>query len=376
MIWFFWLGVAFLTYTFAGYPLLLWLVSLYRKQPHQRGDIQATVSLIIPAHNEAGLLGKKLENSIQLLYPKDKLEIIVASDASGDNTAEIVSSFAASGVKLVELPERRGKHHAQMIARDVSQGDILVFTDASVLLEPQALHTLVSNFANSAVGCVSSVDHIVRSDRKGMGEQFYVLLEMGLRGLETRVGSMVSVSGSFFAARREVCGVWHPQQSSDFFIPLHTVAHGLRVIMDPECQAHYSVAALQHVELQRKVRTIVHGLDVVFTHVRMLNPWRYGFFSWQLVSHKLFRWLVPFGMLCLLVSSGFLWKRGTFYQLCLLLQVGIYGTAFLALISERLTRFKPLRLASFFLLGNAATLMAWAKFVSGEKFVAWNPTRR
>ena len=372
----FWFAVVFLAYTFAGYPFLLWVVSLCRKQQHQRRNIQPAISLIIPAHNEARRLMAKLQNTMQLLYPKDKLEIIVASDASEDETAEIVRSFGALGVKLVELPERRGKHYAQMIARDISQGDILVFTDASVLLEPQGLQTLVSNFADPGIGCVSSVDYISRSERKGLGEQFYVLLEMGLRSLEARAGSMISVSGSLFAARREVCDIWHPQQSSDFFIPLHTVAHGLRVVMDPECQAHYSVVASTSLELQRKVRTIVHGLEVVFTHPQMLNPWRYGFFSWQLVSHKLFRWLVPFGMLSLLVSSAFLWKHGTFYQLALLLQVVIYGSALLALISNRLTRFNPLRLAGFFLLGNAATLIAWAKFFSGEKFVAWNPTRR
>src|SRR5262245_49751057 len=126
MMWLFWSAAAFLIYTFAGYPLLLWLISLWRSRPQQRAAIQPKVSLIIPAHNEAKLLKGKIENSLELTYPKDKLEIIIASDASNDKTADIVRSFAKDGVKLVETCERRGKHYGQMIARDISQGEILV----------------------------------------------------------------------------------------------------------------------------------------------------------------------------------------------------------------------------------------------------------
>jgi hypothetical protein len=376
MIWVFWSATIFLIYTFAGYPLLLWVVSLWRSRPHRRDTIQPRVSLIIPAHNEAKLLRSKIENSFELAYPKDKLEIIVASDASDDDTADIVRSFAKDGVQLVETPERRGKHYAQMIARDVSHGEVLVFTDASVHLESLGLQTIVSNFADPTVGCVSSEDHVMRTRRGRMGEQFYVLFEMWLRRLEAQVGSLVGASGSFFAARHEVCKAWHPDQSSDFFIPLHTVAQGYRVIIDPECHGHYAVVRSEKVELQRKVRTIVHGLAVLFSHIEMLNPLRYGFFSWQLISHKLFRWLVPFAALSLLLSNGFLWKSGGFYRASLVLQAATYGSALIALGTDRLAHFKALRLASFFLLGNAATLVAWVKFCCGERFTAWQPTRR
>ena len=376
MIWIFWSAALFLIYTFAGYPLLLWVISLWRSRAHQRAAIQPKVSLIIPAHNEAGLLRSKIENSLELVYPRDKLEIIVASDASTDDTADIVRSFAKDDVKLVEIPERRGKHHAQMIAREVSQGEILVFTDACVHLESDALRRIGSNFADPSVGCVSSEDQVVEPKKSWMGEQFYVLFEMWLRRLEAQTGSLVTASGSFFAARREVCKAWHPEQSSDFFIPLHTVAQGRRAIIDPDCHGHYAVVRCEKAELQRKVRTIVHGLAVLFSHLEMLNPLRYGFFSWQLISHKLFRWLMPFGILSLLVSNAFLWKSGAFYRVSLVLQAAVYGSALLALGTGRLAQFKAFRLASFFLLGNAATLMAWVKFCSGERFAAWHPTRR
>lgn len=376
MIWLFWFSVAFLVYALAGYALLLRILSIWRSRPHRRGTIWPTVSVIIPAHNEAHLLRSKITNTLELAYPEDKREIIVASDASEDETDDIVRSFAPYGVKLVQIPERRGKHHAQMIARDASHGEILFFTDASVHLEPCALEKMVSNFADPSVGCVSSEDQVIRERKVWRGEQLYVGFEMRLRQLEAQVGSLVGASGSCFAARREVCSVWHPEQSSDFFVPLHAATCGMRTVVDPECRGQYSVLPSAKAELHRKVRTIVHGLNVFFNHRALLNPFRYGFVSWQLVSHKLFRWLMPFAILSLLISNLFLWKAGAFYRISLILQVALYGTGLLALGTAHLKRFEVFRLAGFFLMGNAATIIAWLKFCSGEKFVTWQPSRR
>ena len=376
MNWLFWLSAMFLVYAFVGYALLLRILSIWRSRPHRRGTIWPTVSIIIPVHNEAQLLGSKITNTLELAYPEDRREIIVASDASEDKTDDIVRSFAQYGVKLVQIPERRGKHHAQMVARDASRGEILFFTDASVRLEPCALQKMVSNFADPSVGCVSSEDQVVTERKVWRGERLYVEFDMRLRRLEAQVGSLVGASGSCFAARREVCGVWHEKQSSDFFLPLHAVACGMRTVVDPECRGQYSVLPSAKAELHRKVRTIVHGLDVFFGHRTLLNPFRYGFFSWQLVSHKLFRWLVPFAILSLLISNLFLWKVGTFYRVSLILQMVLYGTGLLALCTAHLKRFEVCRLAAFFLMGNAATMIAWLKFCSGEKFATWQPSRR
>jgi cellulose synthase/poly-beta-1,6-N-acetylglucosamine synthase-like glycosyltransferase len=376
MVWVFWLSVVFLAYVLIGYPLLVWVLARWKARSHRRAEVWPSVSVIIAARDEAAIIGEKIRNTLDLAYPADKLEIIVASDASEDETPAIVRAFAARGVKLVEVPERRGKHYAQMVARDISRGEILVFTDASVRLEADALQKIVSNFGDPSVGSVSSEDRVVREKKSWLGEGAYIRSEMWLRRLESRVGSLVGLSGSFFAARREVCASWHPHQSSDFFVALHTVAAGYRAVVDPESRGHYGVTRSDRSELHRKVRTIVHGLDVFFTHREMLNPFRYGFFSWQLVSHKLFRWLAPFALLALLVSTLFLWGRGPFYQFCLLAQGALLGGGLLALAVRSLAQFKVFKLASFFLLGNAATLIAWMKFCSGERFVRWEPTRR
>lgn len=372
----YWLSVCFLAYTFLGYPLLLWSVARIRRREHRREPIRPSVSLIVPCYNEGETLRRKIENSLALTYPKEKLEIIVVSDGSEDAPGRIVSRFNDPVLRFLELPERRGKHHAQMIARDASRGEILVFTDASVELERDALETMVANFADPAVGCVSSEDVVVSTSAGGMGERLYVQLEMWLRRLEAAAGSLVGVSGSFFAARRELTEQWHPEQSSDFFIPLHSAQRNLRTVVDPASRGHYGVTRRERAELYRKVRTIVHGLEVFFTHLELANPFRHGFFAIQLISHKFFRWMVPFAAVLLLGSNLFLWTRGPFFQITLALQLALYGGGALALAFEPLMRIRPLRIAGFFLLANVATLVAWMKFLTGEKFVIWQPTRR
>jgi len=376
MVWLFWGGVAFLAYTSVGYPFLLWVLSLFRNRKHRRAPIWPSVSLIIPAHNEGEQIRRKVLNTLELTYPPDKREILVASDGSNDDTVSIVRGYAEEGVKLVEIPEKHGKHYAQMIARDRSQGEILVFTDVSAILECNALEKIVSNFADPSIGCISSEDQVLATGGRQGGEVSYIQYDKWMRRLESQVGSLVSLSGSFFAARREVCAQWNPVQSSDFFLALQAVSQGFRAVVDPECWSHYSLTYPERVEFARKVRTMVHGLDVVFSNWKLLNPFRYGFFSWQLLSHKLFRWLAPFAFLSIVISGLFLWDAGWFYRLVLVALLCLYGCGLLAWSSDRASEVKPLRLAAYFLLGNVAAMYAWFKYCSGERFATWEPTPR
>jgi glycosyltransferase involved in cell wall biosynthesis len=376
MIVLFWSAVVFLAYTFLGYPLALWILSRFRYRVHHKASIWPEISIIIPAHNEAGRIGQKILNTLELTYPFDRREILVASDGSSDDTVAIVREYADRGVKLIEIPQNRGKHFAQMVARDESHGEILVFTDVSAMLEPTSLQKIVSNFSDPQVGCVTGEDHIVMIGGKGTGEATYVHYDKWIRRLESRIGSLVGLSGSFFAARRMVCEPWNPVQSSDFFLALQAVSKGFRAIVDPECGVRYNSQYRQSVEFKRKVRTVVHGLDVLFSHAELLNPFRFGPFSWQLISHKLLRWLVPFAVLLMTVSCLCLWDAGFFYRfvfVCLLL---MYASGLALLSSRHADKIKLVKLAGFFVLGNTATIVAWIKFCSGEKYTAWQPTPR
>lgn len=371
----FWLTVLFLFYTLAGYPLALWVVSALLGRTHRRAAILPSVSAIIAAHNEAGGIAKKIRNTLELAYPPHLREVIVASDASDDETVEIANSFGPQGVQVIDIRERRGKQFAQLQGIKLARGEVLVFTDAAVELDQQALQNMVSNFADPSVGCVSSEDQLIKRGHKE-GEQSYVNLEMWIRRHESRLGSLVSASGSFFAARRSICETWPIDQTSDFFVVLNAVKKGMRAVVDPQSIGRYGLSRSDKGELRRKVRTIVNGLEVFFTHLELVNPFRYGLFSWQLVSHKLFRWLVPVAVLVLFVSNAFLWGAGTFYRLCFVLQAAAYLLGLLALAADRVLQWKPTKLAGYFVLGTAATLMAWFYFLSGEKFVSWQPTQR
>lgn len=376
MIWLFWSAAALLMYTFTIYPLMAWLASLRRTDSRRREPIEPFVSIIVTAHNEEALIERKILNCLSLAYPKDKREIIVASDGSTDRTATVAARFVTQGVRLIDLPERKGKQYAQMMARDAARGKILVFTDAAVELRADALREMVSNFADPAIGCVSSEDEVVRERRGWVGEHAYVQFEMWLRRVESRSGSLVSASGSFFAARKKVCEKWYVDQTSDFFVPLHAIAMGMRAVVDPASVGTYAAAHAPRAELNRKVRTIVNGLHVFFSHLEIANPFRHGLVAWQLVSHKLCRWLTPFAVLALLVSSWALWPAGFFYRLSAVLLTAGLATGIVGLAAGRLTNWKPLRMAGYFLLGNTATVMAWSYFIMGERFVTWQPTRR
>ena len=376
MTWIFWLSVGVVAYTLAGYPTLLWIVSRFRRQAHRQASILPSVSIIVVAYNAQYNIEGRIRNLLEIDYPKDNIEIIAGSDGSTDETANVIRSFEGAGVKLVESRERKGKHHIQMLAREVARGDILVFTDASIRTEAGVIRRMVSHFADPQIGAVCSVD-VVGEPRKGWkGEHFYVYGEMGLRRLEAHIGSLVSLSGALFGVRREICEGWHPDMSSDFFLALHTVEHGYRAILDPECQAHLGFVKSQKAELTRKVRTIVHGLVVFFSHLNLLNPFRYGLFAWQLASHKLFRWLLPFPVMMVLISNAFLWKQGLIYQISLIAQLLGYSMGLASYFDQRLARLTLFKLAHFFVLGNMATLVAWWKFIQGDKIVLWEPSQR
>ena len=188
-------------------------IGLFRARPLHRDSITPRVSFVIAARNEEARIAQKLDNTLQQDYPADALEIIVASDCSTDGTDAIVRAYGGRA-RLVRARERQGKEAAQRLAVLESSGDILVFSDVATALTSDAVSVIVRNFADPTVGCVSSVDRFVNADGRLSGEGAYVRYEMFLRALESRVNTLVGLSGSFFAARRDVCRQW-PHRSAE-----------------------------------------------------------------------------------------------------------------------------------------------------------------
>jgi len=369
----FWFSAAFVFYAYVGYPLALLGFSRVLRRVVRKGDITPRVSLIITAHNEERVIEAKIQNTLALVYPKTHLEMIVASDCSSDRTDDIVRSHAAAGVRLVRAPQRLGKENAQRHAIEAATGEICVFSDAGTSLAPDGIAKIVRNFNDPTVGCVSSVDRFMTADGKMTGEGAYVQYEMRLREWESRVGSLVGLSGSFFAARRGICHPWAVDLPSDFHTVLNAIRHGLRGVSDPESIGYYRDVADAGREFNRKVRTVSRGLSVLIRHPGFLNPFQYGLFAWQIFSHKLCRWLVPFFLIAALISNGLLLSCGTAFRLFFLIQCLFYAAAGAA----RVIPFRLARIPYYFVVANLAILVAWYRYLFlGGGPTTWAPSRR
>ena len=365
-------------YVYIGYPFLLLTLSLFKTKPMSKANTTPSVSLIITAYNEEEIIRSKIENSLSLDYPSDELEIIVASDHSTDKTDEIASEYAIAGVKLVRNSGQRGKEAAQNEAISHARGDILVFSDASIMIEAGALRKMVSNFNDENIGCVSSEDKIVSSDdTEHHGEGLYVKYEMFLRKLESRVNSLVGASGSLYAARRELCDHSLSGLSEDFFRVLSVARKGYRTIVEPEAFGIYKTVRSAKKEFQRKARTVMRGMSALSHAKDMLNPFRYRFLSIQLISHKLLRWSVPWLMIGMAITNVFLINESLLYFMIFLAQMIFYALAIFGyLLQERRLRIGVLKVPYFLCTVNLAILVAWWKYLSGERYANWEPSRR
>ncbi len=372
----FWGSLFFIVYAYWGYPIGLAFLSQFRNRPVRKAPITPQATFIITAFNEETRIREKLDNTLSLDYPAGQLEVIVASDCSTDRTDEIVAKYVSHGVRLVRMQERKGKEYAQQQALEFATGEVLIFSDVATILHPNAVRTIVANCADPTVGCVSSVDRFIDSDGAVSGEGAYVRYEMFLRGLESRVNTLVGLSGSFFAARREVCADWRPHLQSDFNTVLNAVRLGLRGVSDAESVGYYKNISDERLEYERKVRTVLRGISVFMQSMALVNPVRYGLFAWQLVSHKLCRWFVPFALIVLLVSNGFLQHESHFYQIAFVCQVLFYGAALVGIVYRQVLWPAMVKLPSFFVLVNLSILAAWVRYLRGQRIVFWEPSKR
>lgn len=371
----FWIGLVGSLYSYFLYPLLLILVSRQRTERAAPAELPA-MTLIVTAHNEAHRIREKLDNCLELDYPRERLEILVASDASDDGTDEIAAEYADRGVRVVRAVERRGKEWAQLQAVQAARGDILVFSDVATMIAPEALHRLAADFADPAVGAVSSEDRFVAPDGQVVGEGLYVRYEMWLRRLESGAAGLVGLSGSFFAARREVCQDWDIQAPSDFNTALNSVSHGYVAISDPELLGYYPAIKDESREYQRKLRTVLRGITGLMRHLGVLNPFKFGFFSVQVFSHKVMRWMVPWFLILLLVASIGLAGDHWFYALALAGQVAFYLLVLGGAVSSGLRRFAIVKVPYFFVQVNVAIAHAFVSFLFGKRITVWQPSKR
>lgn len=365
-------------YSYFLYPLILKLLPARKaRATGASGNMPyPALSLIITVHNEEERIHEKLENTLLIDYPKDLLEIIVASDGSSDSTDSIVGSFGDRGVRLVRADDRKGKEHAQLCAIRKAGGDILVFSDVATRIPADALRILALQFDDPRIGALSSEDRFISKDGRVVGEGAYVKYEMWLRRLESDRGGLVGLSGSFFAARREVCEEWDIYSPSDFNTAINCAKKGMVAITCPDVVGIYSDVKDPGLEYRRKMRTVVRGMTAISRHPEALNPLRMGLFAFQVWSHKIMRWGVPWFLLLFATLTLALVGEGLVYRVALWLQVIFYGFAAIGWLSGNMRRNTAIRIIFFFVQTNLALAYALMSFLAGKRMTVWTPSQR
>jgi cellulose synthase/poly-beta-1,6-N-acetylglucosamine synthase-like glycosyltransferase len=375
----FWGALGAIVYAYILFPLIVLLRGRLWARPFAQDDITPRVTIVVAAHNEESSIGEKLRNLLALDYPSDRLEVLIASDGSDDDTENIVRQFEGKGVGLLALP-RRGKAYAMNAAVAASSGDILVFSDANSMYAPGAVRALVRPFADATVGGVAGDQRYLADSSAAItadGERTYWDLDRMLKEAQSQVGNVTSATGAIYAIRRSLFSPVPEGVTDDFVTSTKVIAQGYRLVFAPAAIAFEPVARSGGVEFGRKVRVITRGFQSVLVMRALLNPFRYGFYAIQLFSHKVVRRLVALPLLVLLVGSLMLWNDGPVYGTVALGQLLVYGCAALGLALSR-TRFgrtKILTLPFFFVAVNVAALIAALKLVVGQRVVMWDPQR-
>lgn len=374
------LGVS---YSYFIYPIILMVIGKLKPLSTKISDSNykekyelPTISFIITAYNEENQIKKKIENTLLADYPSNKFEIIVASDGSTDDTDSIAKNFADRGVLLHKVQDRKGKENAQRSAIKISKGEILVFSDVSTQIENCSLRVIAEHFRNPKIGALSSEDRFLTENGEIAGEGAYVKYEMWLRKLESDVNSLVGLSGSFFAARKEVCEDWNISVPSDFNTAINCVKKGYIATTTPELLGFYPNLQDETKEYQRKVRTVIRGMAALFSQAYIMNTFKYGLFSFQVISHKVMRWLVPWFLLMTFLLNLCLVNTHPIYQLILLGQVVFYTLALSGWISRQARSISFIKITYFFMQVNIAIAHATLQYLSGKRVTFWAPSKR
>jgi cellulose synthase/poly-beta-1,6-N-acetylglucosamine synthase-like glycosyltransferase len=335
---------------------------------------------VIAAYNEAKNIAEKLDNILSMDYPRDRLEVVIASDGSTDGTDAIVERYKEHGVKLLSLP-RSGKAVALNSAVASSKGEILVFSDANSMYKSDAILELVRPFVDPKVGGVAG-NQVYRSENSGGtsrdGERAYWNFDRMLKRFQGKSGNTLAATGAIYAIRRSLFRLIPDGVSDDFVTSTAVIVQGYRLVFAPDAIAYEPVAATSKVEFGRKVRVIVRSWRAFIFMRELLNPFRYKFYAIQLFSHKILRYLEVFPLILLFLASLLLWNVSPFYQLAAVMQILFYMLAVSGLLmgNTRFGRMKFLTIPFYFCMVNAASLVAILKVMGGHQVKHWEPQRQ
>jgi cellulose synthase/poly-beta-1,6-N-acetylglucosamine synthase-like glycosyltransferase len=374
----FWLAIVWIVYANFGYALILWLVSRFVQSPVQKADIMPAVSFLIAAHNEEKVIVTKLENTLALDYPHEKMQIIVMSDASTDRTNELVRGFVNQGVTLNIIPISGGKPNAMNLTFPMITGDVILISDADSKYAPDALRKLVRNFADPKVGAVTGEEVRVPDEKDaGAGEGLYVRLDNLIKRWEGQLGSMVMVNGGFVMIRRNLFPVLDPTLNFDLVWAPLLQLQGYRTVYEPEAHSTEVYPLDTKGDFRRRLRTVLQAFYSYFSVPEALNPLHTGWYAVRLFSHRFMRWFVVPWLAAALLTNVFLLNIHPFYVIALAIQFVCYGCALLGwLLDSQGKRVKLFYIPFYFVYIHLAAFIAVIQALLGKRVTTWSPTAR
>jgi len=378
----FWVSLLAILYAYVGYPAVLWLVSRSGTLGGRSGTGQTThlpsVTLIVSAFNEEKVIGEKIKNALSLDYPQELLEIVIVSDGSSDRTCEIALEFANKGIVLRHYEGRIGKTACLNRALPLAAGGIVVFSDANSTYEKSALRALLRPFQDSTVGFVTGWTRYVSGEGTAPNSLgLYSRIELITKELESRLGSCIGADGAIFAIRKELYLPLKDYDINDFVIPLSINLQGYRGVLQREAICFEKDAGSPKGEFHRQVRITSRTIRAIMNYLQLLNPFRFGLLSFELFSHKMCKFLVPLFMVALLVSNLLLAGSGDFFLTALIAQGIFYVSAGAAsFVPRRSLLSRLVEAARTFVVVNVAIALAWVKYLQGETYTTWSPTKR
>jgi cellulose synthase/poly-beta-1,6-N-acetylglucosamine synthase-like glycosyltransferase len=385
----FWISAFMIVYVYVGYPLLITLFAQLRGRTIQGQPILPTVTLLFAAHNEEKVIAQKLDNSLALNYPRDRLQILVADDGSTDQTPEIAKAYQTQGVQLIHFADRRGKLSAINSAIKFAANEIILFSDSDNFYPVDTVHEIVKYFSDSSVGAVSGGRNVVGDNSLGSAEGLYWKYEEHIKLQESRLHSCVGVAGDLLAIRRELYISPPPNIiNDDFFTALSIIKQGYRVIYAPKARSYHPAASSEMGEMERRARMVAGRYQAMFLAWQML-PFQRPVVLWQVISHKYLRPLVPFAMILMLFTNilaffnqspsnmpAWLALSPPYGLLFFTLQLVFYSLALMGKGNKRKGLMgKILYLPTFLLNSNLAALFGLYRYMSNRQTVIWKKVR-
>jgi cellulose synthase/poly-beta-1,6-N-acetylglucosamine synthase-like glycosyltransferase len=388
----FWILLALLVYTYAGYALILFGIVKLKRLIQKKGkitfteDYEPTVCLFVTAYNEKDFVRQKVENSLSLDYPIEKMQFLWVTDGSDDGTPDLLKAWPE--IEVHHLAERRGKMHAMNRGVKFVKSEIIVFSDTNTILGKRSIREIVACFADEKVGCVAGEKRIIekQSDAAaGAGEGIYWKYESWVKKLDAELNSAVGAVGELFAIRTGLFQEVDPDTLlDDFIISLRIAAKGYKIAYSPEAYAEEAASLNVAEERKRKIRIAAGGVQTVLRLKNLLNPFKYGVLSWQYFSHKVLRWtLAPLSLFLILVVNILIvwqnqsWIQPSFYTLFLYLQISLYLLALVGWYFEnKKLHFKILFVPYYFVFVNFNAIRGMIRYFKGKQSVTWEKSKR